>query len=76
VNEFPSGRLLDGQVPKEYRPLVKAAVRQGWTVSQGRMAHLKLTNPDGLHQVIPSSSRNPVTFRNVRRSLVRMGLEL
>lgn len=46
-------------VSKGYRPLVRAALAQGWTISRTRLGHVKLTTPDGSWTVpIPGSGRD------------------
>lgn len=52
------------QVPKEYRPWVRAAVAQGWTLAQGRHGHLTLTSPDGSYKTpVSGSSTNTSLFK-------------
>lgn len=61
-------------VPKDYRPLVKAALRQGWTLTSGRSRHPKLTAPDGRSTPIPSTSSAPEMFRGWAARLRKMGV--
>lgn len=63
-------------VPKDYRPIVRAALDAGWAQSQTRHGHLKLTGPDGHAVAIPSSSTNPRTLETVKSNLRRHGVEL
>lgn len=63
-------------VPKDYRPLVKAAVDQGWTFTQTRHGHPKLTAPDGYATPVPSSSSDPRLLRAMVVRLRARGVEL
>lgn len=62
-------------LPKDYRKLVNAALRQGWTLTVSRSGHPKLTAPDGRATPVPSSSRTPQMFRGWANRLRKMGLD-
>lgn len=62
-------------IPKEYRPIVKAALGQGWELSFSRHGHPMLSSPDGSFSTpIPSSSRSPAMYTAIKVRLVKAGL--
>lgn len=61
-------------VPKEYKPLVRTAMRSGWTAGFDGHGHVRLTGPAGNAVTVPSSSRNSHTYEKVRRALRQAGV--
>lgn len=65
-------------VPKDYRPLLKAALAEGWTLT--RTAHGRhpiLTSPDGSYSTpLPGTSTCPYLLKVIKRRLRNQGLEL
>ena len=46
------------QVPKQYRQLVRAARKRGWTIDRGRLKHVKLVSPGGTTKIpLPSGNK-------------------
>lgn len=62
------------RLPKDYRDPVKAAIRQGFTLTQTRHGHPKLTGQDGRACAVPSSSRAPKTYREWLATMRKLGL--
>lgn len=61
--------------PKDYAPLVEAAVAAGWTHVAQRNGHTRLIHPDGeRYVVLPSSSVSNTGLLNTRARLRRAGL--
>lgn len=57
-------------IPKEYRPMVKAALGAGWTLTRTRQGHPKLTNPDGSYATpIPTAYKSGGLHKRIRREL-------
>lgn len=64
-------------VSKGYRPLVKAAMAQGWTLSRSRLGHVKLTSPDGSYTTpIPGTGRDGCLVRCLTSRMKKHGLVL
>lgn len=63
-------------VARIFRPAVKAALKQGWTLTQGRTAHPKLTSPDGYSTPVPSSSNDGSLLRGFEMRLRKHGVDL
>lgn len=65
-------------VPKDYRPLLKTALAQGWTLTRtphGR--HPILTSPDGSYSTpLPGSSTCPYLLMAIKARLRKNGLEI
>lgn len=71
----PRTRLMT--IPKEYRPLVKMALKEGWKLEFSRHGHPKLTSPDGEFSTpIPSSSSSPAMYTAIKVRLAKAGLTL
>jgi hypothetical protein len=63
-------------VPKDFRPLAKAAVRQGWRVSKARRGgHLHWVSPSGALVVSSVSPGTPGGLHHHRRLLRAAGLD-
>lgn len=64
-------------IPKELRPLVKLAKRQGWSTEHTRRGHLVFVGPRGVHRIVtggtPSDRR---AKKNLLADLRRCGLEV
>lgn len=63
-------------VSKGYRPLVKAALAQGWTLTQSNRGHPKLTAPDGYSCPIPGSGRDASLVKSITSRLRKHGVVL
>ena len=64
-------------VPRDYRPLYKAALEQGWTVDyvSKRNSHLRWTNPEGMDVFTPRTpSTNGTGLVRIISKLRRAGL--
>lgn len=70
----PKPQTLVDSLRKEYRPMAKAALDAGWTVSASRGGHVKLTAPDGTHVPLPGTSRSAGLHRRISTQLRKMGL--
>ncbi len=63
------------KVPKDYRPMVRAALDAGWRIKETAKGHIKLMSPDGETSVIlPSSSRSTRGIQNVASILKKAGV--
>jgi hypothetical protein len=64
-------------IPKDYRPIVRKALAQGWTLQQVGKGHPKLTSPDGTWSTpLPGSSSSPSLFKAVVSLLRKHGLDV
>lgn len=62
---------------KDLRPLVKAALKAGWTLERGRGGgHAILVAPDGHREPIPTSCRARGLTITFRRTLTEHGLDI
>lgn len=69
------------RVPRELRPLTKAAIEQGWTLSARQNGHLRLDPPadrPDLHPLtLPASpTRDSRAFLNARAVCRRGGIKI
>lgn len=71
----PKPRVILDSLGKDYRPLAKAAVAAGWTISISRGGHPKLTSPSGQIVPLPSSSNGANLHKAIRAKLRKMGVE-
>jgi len=63
------------QIPKDYRPLVKQARKQGWKFVQ-KKGHPKMVSPEGYATPLPSSSNAPGTYQEFKARLRRNGVDV
>lgn len=63
-------------MPKDFRPIQKAAKKQGWTVRYTGTGHYRWTAPDGQCVVSGSTPSDYHAFKNFVSSLKRKGLKL
>lgn len=63
-------------VSKGYRPLVKAALAQGWTLTQSNRGHPKLTAPDGYSVPIPGTGGDGTLVKTIATRLRKHGVIL
>jgi len=63
-------------IPKDFRPMVDAALAAGWTISTAASGHVKWKSPEGKMVVTSCSSVNRRGVRNARSDLRRMGLDI
>jgi predicted RNA binding protein YcfA (HicA-like mRNA interferase family) len=61
-------------IPKDLRPLVKLARKQGWTFERTNGGHFCFTDPQGGRWIAPGTSSDMRGIRNTRAMLVRGGL--
>lgn len=62
---------------KELRPLIKSALRSGWTLERGRKGgHAILVAPDGHREPIPTACRARGLTVTFRRTLIAHGLDV
>jgi hypothetical protein len=64
------------RVPRELRPLAKAAKAAGWTIAPTRKNHLRWTSPDGVLLFTPSSPSDHRGATNHRLRLRRAGVSV
>ena len=66
------------RVPSDYRPHVKRARKLGWTLSQSRNGHLRLSppedRPDATFIVFPASPSDRMGIQRFKEDLRRQGL--
>lgn len=63
-------------VPKDYRPLVKAAKKAGW-ILRPKKRHLLLESPDGATLVgFPGTPSDHRSLLNTRAELRRAGVDI
>jgi len=85
IGGFFGGLALMGRAPKspmhenppihrEFRPLVEAAVAQGWTVTPTKGGHLKFQSPKGDVVFAAGTPSDWRAMKNVRAHLRRAGL--
>ncbi len=63
-------------VSKGYRPLVKAALAQGWTLTRSNRGHPKLRAPDGWSTPIPGTGRDASLVLSIAGRMRKHGLVL
>lgn len=61
-------------VPKDFRPLAKAARKQGWTLATRGSGHISWTAPSGFVHYSESTPSDVRAVRNLRAALRRGGL--
>lgn len=62
------------KIPKDLRPLAKAARAQGWVIEHTRNGHLAWRSPAGVTVYTPSTPSDHRGVLNTRRDLRRHGL--
>ena len=62
------------RVPKEFKPLVRAAQDEGFSLTRLRNGHLSLQHPDGRRSDIPSSPGDRKGVLNQRAALRKLGV--
>jgi hypothetical protein len=67
--------LVSG-LPKDYRPLVRAALANGWKLQRTGKGHAKLTSPTGWSTPLPGTSKNPSLFKAIRKRLAEHGVPI
>ncbi len=63
-------------VSPEVRPLVRAAIAQGWELDDSGKRHPKLRGPDGHVITVPGSLSDWRGVKNLRAQLRRAGVEV
>ena len=64
------------KIPKEYRPLAKAAREQDWTIGPTKGGHLVWISPSGGKVFTPATPSDWRSLPNVIRKLKHKGLQL
>lgn len=64
------------KIPKDYRPIAKVALAQGWTIGRTRRNHLVWQAPSGVKVFTPGTPSDWRSLPNVIRKLKHNGLEL
>lgn len=64
------------RVVKELRPLVRAAIAAGWTVTKTGGGHLRFRSPTGALVFAPSTPSDHRSVKNTAAELRRHGLDL
>lgn len=65
----PSPRQLALYAHRDFRPIIKAACKAGWTVSVRGSGHMRFVSPDGSSIVdTPVSSSMPAYIARLRRA--------
>lgn len=66
------------KLPKDWKPLLRAATRQGWVIVPTKSNHIKLRSRDGKKQIsMPSSpSDNQRGLKNMKAQMRRAGIKL
>lgn len=68
-------RLDRVKIPKDYRPLVRAAVDAGWEFTKNsRAPHAKLVAPDGFELPVPGTSGSRALLKSFRCRLRAHGV--
>lgn len=62
--------------PKHYSQLIDRAIKQGCVVTRTKNDHLKITTPNGTVVFGPMTASDVRSWRNVRATLKRQGLNL
>lgn len=53
---------------KEFRPVIRAALRAGWTVAVAGNGHLRFTGPGGIGTTVPVGKAMPYAMSRLRRA--------
>lgn len=64
------------RVHKDFRPLLKAAKRAGWDVTQTQGGHIQVVNLAGDVTHLPSTPSDHRSYMNARQELRKMGLRV
>ena len=67
-----TARLLRGIMPKEYRDVVRDALKRGWELSITGGNHVKLTHPSGRIVIGALTSSDHRSVRNMQRHIRRV----
>lgn len=60
-----------GGIPKDTRKVLLEMIGVGFTVTRTRNGHLRITHPSGIHEVTPTTPRNPGRQAVRMRQLLR-----
>jgi hypothetical protein len=67
--------LLDG-LPRDYRPMARAAIVAGWTITRSGNGHTKLRSPDGQTIPLPGSGRVALgLYKHITAQVRKAGVE-
>lgn len=68
-------KLLDS-LPRDYRPMARAALDAGWTLSRSGNGHTKLRSPEGRTIPLPGSGRVAIgLYKHISAQLRKLGVE-
>jgi hypothetical protein len=68
-------RRIPKAMKKEWRPIARAAIDQGWTITHTRGGHFSWRSPEGEQVFSPSTASDHHSLDRVILKLRRAGLE-
>ena len=68
----PKARRLPKKANSDWRKLLQAARRAGWTASHTHNSHIRLSKPGHRDQILSLQSSDPRALRNMRATLARV----